>query len=225
MTTEDTEQSFVGCGLYTLSQAARLLRVPQNSLRYWMKPHDKLTPIVPNEIANSNILTFPQLMEFHFVKMFLDAGVSFQAIRKASKSAAAKFHVQYPFTVKRFDTDGRTIFATLQKDEKSAPIVEDLQRGQLVFQKIIRPFFKKLDYGTVNDIQRFWPMQKRGRVVLDPLRKFGQPIDSESGVPTEALFRAVSAGDGQDVKSVANWFDVPLEAVKAAVRFERSLRV
>jgi hypothetical protein len=37
------------------------------------------------------------------------------------------------------------------------------------------------------------------------------------------LAKAVAAGGGQDVRDVAKWFDVPLEAVKAAVKFEKSL--
>jgi len=65
--------------------------------------------------------------------------------------------------------------------------------------------------------------RNNGRVVLDPERRFGQPLDSETGVPTEAIRRAVTAGDGQDLKSVARWFEIPVEAVKAAMNFEKSL--
>lgn len=220
MTTRD---QFVGCGLYSSGQAARLLGVQPSRLRYWLKEHGELDPIVPQEFDDDNILSFAQLMELHFVKMFLDAGMTFQGIRKAAKRAATKFNARYPFTVKRFDTDGRTIFATLRSRETNKEIIEDLEKGQLVFKKIIRPFFKKLDYSAANDIERFWPLKKRGRIVLDPMRRFGHPIDFETGVPTDAILKAVTAGKGQDAKTVAKWFDIPLEAVKAAIRFEKSL--
>jgi uncharacterized protein (DUF433 family)/DNA-binding transcriptional MerR regulator len=216
-------EDFVGCGLYTLGQAARLLRVHPAMLRYWVGEADDVDPIVPRQITDDRVLTFAELMELHFVKMFRDEGVSYQAIRKAAKAAANKFHSAYPFTLKRFDTDGKTIFATLRKGEKSKTIVEDLEKCQLVFPTIIKPFFKKLDYSTTNDIERFWPMKKTGRIVLDPTRRFGQPIDSESGVSTATIASAVTAGDGQDVKTVAKWFDISVEAVKAAVQFEKSL--
>ncbi|HEV3340056.1 MAG TPA: hypothetical protein VG125_06855 [Pirellulales bacterium] len=64
---------------------------------------------------------------------------------------------------------------------------------------------------------------KKGRVVLDPERQFGRPIDAETGVPTSAVYDACRAGKGQDQKEVANWFGIPLSAVQAAVAFELSL--
>lgn len=93
-------------------------------------------------------------------------------------------------------------------------------------ETIIRPFFKRLDYSQTNDVGRFWPLRTSrndGRVVLDPERRFGQPLDAETGVPTDVIQKAVTAGDGQDVKTVARWFDIPVEAVKAAMKFEKSL--
>jgi uncharacterized protein (DUF433 family) len=63
----------------------------------------------------------------------------------------------------------------------------------------------------------------KGRVVLDPERSFGKPIDAEAGVPTRALCDAALAGGGQSPAVVAEWFGVPLEAVQAAVAFEGSL--
>ncbi len=220
MRRKETDQ-YVGCGLYTLGQAARLLHLRPNVLRYWIGGVGAAS-IVSRKIATDPVLTFAELMELHFVKLFRDQGVPFRAIRKAAKAAELKFNSPYPFTVKRFDTDGKTIFATLKRDETKKTVVEDLEKGQLVFQKIIRPFFKKLDYGTT-DVERFWPLKKRGRIVLDPQRRFGKPIDFETGISTDAIAKAVAAGDGQDVKTVAKWFDIPVEAVKAAIRFEKSL--
>lgn len=208
--------------MYTFGQAARILCVPQPTLRYWIGERSGVESIVKRQIPEDQLLTFAELMELHFVKMFRDKNVSYQAIRKAATEAAKKFGSEYPFTVKRFDTDGTHIFATLKGKETKKELIEELHHGQLVFT-IIRPFFKKLDYGGTADLERFWPMKKSGRVVLDPLRRFGQPIDSETGISTHTIFEAVNAGDGQDEKVVARWFDIPLEAVKAAIKFEKSL--
>ncbi len=217
-----SENKYLGCGVYSFGQAARLLKVPQTSLRYWIGERPGAESIVKRELADDRLLTFAELMELHFVKMFRDEKVTYQAIRKAAAAAARKFHTNYPFTVKRFDTDGTHIFATLEGKETKKKLIEELKHGQLVFTKFIRPFFKKLDYGTV-DIEKFWPLKKSGRVVLDPMRRYGQPIDNETGISTAAIFEAVTAGDGQDVNIVAKWFGIPQEAVRAAVRFERSL--
>ncbi len=139
---------------------------------------------------------------------------------QAAKTAAGQFEQPYPFTFHRFDTDGRDIFATLGRAETRRKLIQDLKHGQFVFETICRPFFKKLEYDQDNAI-RFWPLNKNGRVVLDPQRHFGKPIDAATGVPTKALYLAIKAGD--DPTTVATWFNVPYAAVAAAIKFEESL--
>jgi uncharacterized protein (DUF433 family)/DNA-binding transcriptional MerR regulator len=213
---------YLGCGLYSLADAAWLLRLSPITLRYWAGERSAES-MVSRQFKKDHLLTFAELMELQFVKLFRDAGVSLQAIRAAAAAAAKMFHTAYPFTVKRFDTDGKTIFATLKSHATDKVLTEDLKHGQYVFTKVIRPFFKKLEYRGANEAERFWPLQKRGRIVLDPNRKFGQPIDAETGVPTQAIISALKAGKGQDAPTVAKWLGVPLEAVKAAHRFDQLL--
>ncbi len=171
--------------------------------------------------SEERIVTFLELMELHFISMFRSENVSLQTIRKAALAASNRFKTDYPFAVRRFDTDGRTIFATLIEHETDAVLVEDLKRGQYVFNEIVRPFFRKLDYRGTNDVIRYWPLEHNGRVVLDPQRQFGRPIDAKTGVPTRSLYEAVKAGEEAVV--VAEWFGVPLQAVTLAVKFEESL--
>lgn len=214
---------YVGRGLYSIADAAKLVGDHYNKVRRWLDPSEGV--VQRGFAAEERVISFAELMELHFIKMFRDEGVSLQAIRKAAKTASKQFGTEYPFAVKRFDTDGRTIFATLVKETGKAGdkvLVEDLKRGQYVFAHIVRPFFRKLDYSTTADISHYWPQGKRGRVVLDPQRQFGRPIDSETGIPTKALYQAFLA-NGQSIGKVADWFDVPDKAVRAAVKFEQSL--
>ena len=170
------------------------------------------------------MLTFVELIEVYFINMFRQEGVSLAVIKKVSEAASKRLGASYPFAVKRFDTDGRTVFATLIKDRKNEILIEDLERSQYVFNSIMRPFFHKLEYrGMDETVIRFWPRGKRGRIVLDPLRKFGKPIDSETGVATDAIYAAVTAGGGQHPGVVADWLGIPIAAVEAAVSFEKSL--
>jgi DNA-binding transcriptional MerR regulator/uncharacterized protein (DUF433 family) len=205
-----------------MADAARLLNTPLSKVSRWANPRERLLHryFDPSE----RILSFAELMELHFIRMFRDEGVSLQAIRKASQAAAKQFESDYPFSVKRFDTDGKTIFATLISKQTKGHLLENLEKGQYVFGSIVRPFFHKLEYKDFDStVTRFWPRGKRGRVVLDPNRKFGRPIDAESGVATSAIFDAINAGGGQKPAIVARWLGVPVSAVNAAVAFEQSL--
>lgn len=209
--------SYIGKGAYTIADAARIVHAPYTTVRGWL--HSVVPRRFPRDIQ---IVSFVELMEIHFIKMFMDEGVSPRTIHAAARTAAKLFETDYPFAVKRFDTDGRDIFATLAKQDGGAETIEDLRKSQFVFKTILRPFFRKLDYNR-SEIARYWPMGKRGRVTLDPDRQFGQPIDHESGIPTKALYQATRAGKGQSSKQVASWFDIPEAAVRAAVVFEKSL--
>ncbi|HUY91078.1 MAG TPA: MerR family transcriptional regulator [Pirellulales bacterium] len=218
---KDRASQHVGIGLYSMADAARLLHVHPSTLRHWVS---QISPLVPRRLpVEEHAITFAELMELHFIKMFRSEGVPLQTIRKASKAAAERFSTTYPFSVKRFDTDGRTIFATMIREERGKVVIEDLKKGQYVFDEIVKPFFKKLEFRGTQDVVRFWPLEKKGRVVLDPKRKFGKPIDAESGIPTKAIYDAICAGGGQDAREVAKWLEIPIQAVHAAIAFEQSL--
>ena len=72
-------------------------------------------------------------------------------------------------------------------------------------------------------VSEFWPLETAGRIVLDPQRRLGEPIDAETGVPTVTIRNALKAGGGQEEAAVAAWYGIPIEAVRAAVQFEESL--
>ena len=122
----------LGIGLYSIPEAARLLRAHPQRVRRWIQPEEGLIPRVFD--AEERTICFLELMELHAV--------------------------------------------------------------------------------------RFWPQDITGRVVLDPRRRFGKPIDSPTGVPTISLFHAIEAGE--DAATVASWFAVPVAAITAAVAFEKS---
>lgn len=223
----------VGVGLYSFPEAARIIGVNPAKLRRWVGQYrrkapgaDHLSkPVIARYFQDGqHVLTFLELVELLFVRLFRDEGVKMPVIRQAAEEAARRFDTPYPFAVKRFDTDGHRIFATLQEEPREARVVTEMGKGQLVFENVVRPFFRKLEYRDGGDALRYWPMDRNGRVVLDPQRSFGRPIDAETGVPTGSLYDAVRAGEGQSPEAVAAWFGIPVEAVQAAVAFEESLQ-
>lgn len=215
----------IGQGFYDYAQAASLVGVDTRTLKRWIGEYEGSEPVFDGASPVADTVTFIELMELMFIGMFREQGVPLQTIRAAADAASKKFQTAHPFCVKQFDTDGKTIFATLIKKEADKQIVEDLAKGQLVFENIIRPFFRKIEYcrSDMDAALRYWPLELSGRVVLDPNRKLGQPIDFETGVPTRVLVDAVNSTTNNDLSEVARWFEVPVDAVEAAVKFERSL--
>jgi len=90
-------------------------------LRRWLRGYQSgrgevkmaMPPLWETELVDSELdnLSFHDLLEARFVKEFHNHGVSLQAIRIIARHARELFDSPYPFTCKRFQTDGKTIFA------------------------------------------------------------------------------------------------------------------
>ena len=226
--------TYLGVGLYAFPEAARIIGVKPSTLRNWVSAYTNRvrgteytpTPVIARSLPpDEQLLTFTELVELLFVKQFRKAGLSMQTIRKAARAAQERFGTPYPFASRRFYTDGKHIFASLGETSDGEARLEDIIRNQLAFDELVGPFLRKLDYQDEQIARRFWPREHKGRVVLDPRRSFGTPIDAETGVPTATLYDAVIANPDQDHTTIAKWFGVPPEAVRAAVEYEESLLV
>lgn len=62
------------------------------------------------------------------------------------------------------------------------------------------------------------PLGTKSRVIIDPRRSFGRPIDGPTGVPTYSLWGPTQSGES--VERIADWFHVPMQAVRDAIEYE-----
>jgi len=226
-----TVNSLLNVGLYPVPEAARLIHVPALRLRRWLCGYEFTTRGVHRSspavwqgqiepLDGKLALGFKDLLEARCVHAFIEAGVSWPFLRKAHLQAQQLINHNHPFCTNRFSTDGRTIF--YETRESSAEICHwDLADLQRVFDQIIRPFLKDVEYDKEQSPTRWWPCGRDHAIVLDPLRHFGQPIISTAGIPTHVLAASV-AGNGS-VDEVARWFEIPPAAVAEAVEYEKSL--
>jgi len=219
---------YVGNGLYSIADAAEIIRIPVGRLGHWVRGYyygpasakRRQTPVVPRFYdGDEQPLSFVELIELLFVSKFRLKGLSMQYIRRAAAIAREQFETPYPFAVKRFSAHGREIFETVDIEGQSKTVTHEIVHGQVVFNSFVRRYFR-LHIDVERDFaKRYWPLGKNQRVVIDAERAFGAPIDDLTGVPTEALVAGVDAGDSPE--EVAQWFDVPLKAVQAAMKYER----
>jgi hypothetical protein len=201
MASVETERyQWIGSGLYTIAEAARLTGISEGRVRRWMRGYTfqrrgeprTSPPVVLGEYAATDsgtiALSFVDLIEVRFVDAFLKKGVKWPVLRKAHDKAANELGVDHPFATRKFSTDGHTI---LTRIGESAII--DIAGGQLGFYRILKRYLVKgLDFRGQLAI-RWWPLGKRRSVVIDAARSFGQPIVSKEGVPTAVLHHAYLA--------------------------------
>ncbi|MDO1581510.1 hypothetical protein [Rhizobium oryzicola] len=225
----------IGVGSYTAVEAARLLRTSPLNVNRWLKGYAynragtvrKMPPLwITQHVSVEEHLEigFRDLIELRFVKAFLDAGVGLLAIRNCLEYARECAQDDRPFSTRRFQTDGRTIFLeSIERagEQGTETKLLDLKKKQYVFKDVIEKTFRDLDLED-DAVARWRPFNGKPSIVIDPERAFGQPIATDFGVPTVVLAEAVAVEGSID--DVARLYEVPVGVVRDALQFERDLK-
>lgn len=232
MKTNRTTVRWAGIGIYSIPEAAHLLRTNKSRVRRWLLgyrfptksgPVGESPPIFAPQLPVLDkhwAIGFLDLVELLFIKAFRDEGVSLPTIRRAAKEASRRWHTSHPFCLKRFATDGKNIFATF-RDETGEDVLLELTRSQYCFRSFLRPYLRQLEYDNLGGVDRWWPLGKAKPVCIDPQVSFGKPIVHPYGVPTETIYQAVEVNRSE--MEVAEWYDLPVSVIRAAVEFEKTL--
>jgi hypothetical protein len=234
---------YQGTGIYTLSQAARLINVPAQKMHRWLYGYSfskgsgegkvrtfsepLWAPQLSKDDFDAEVIGFRDLLEVRFVSAFVAHGVPLIVIRRCLENARELFDVEYPMSSGAFKTDGKTIFAEAIEQTVKEGALLDLKSRQFAFRDIISPsLYAGIEYEG-NRAARWYPPQgRRQHVVLDPTRQFGSPIVDEIGTPTDVLFASYLA-EGETPRAItqtARIYDAPAKLVEAAVRFEQGLK-
>ena len=222
--------SFLGIGIYSVSEAHRIAKVPRERIRRWLQGREYLyhgerrtservilgqLPIVGGELA----LGFRDLIELLVIDGFRREGVKWRIIHAAHQGARRILETEHPFCDRRFRTDGHRILLDLSVETSNRPLL-DVVTNQYSWKKIVAPYLRAaLDF-IGNDVSLWWPLGKRRRVLINPARMLGKPIVME-GVPTKTLGRAYAAE--HSYAKVAWWYEVSVRSVRDAVAYEQRL--
>ncbi len=222
--------NLIGVGLYTPAEAGRLLHVRPGKIARWLRGHrvgeQEYRPLWHSEINIEDghvYLGFRDLMEVRIADKFISHGVSPQRVRAAINLAAEITGEDRPLSTDQFRTDGRDIFfRVIEMDEQGQERERllNLFRRQYEFKQIIEPLLKTVDFDERGAPFKWWPSGRRGNILIDPARAFGQPIDAVTSVPTAIL---ATAGRHVGIADAARTYDVPQTSVRRAIEFEATM--
>ena len=221
------ENKLIGIGLYTPADASRLSGIPAAKLTRWLRgytvkdrEHPRLWTSQIDLGDDRTYLGFRDLMEARVANKFIELGISPQRIRKAIALAQEMIGGQRPLSTNKFRTDGRTIFlrTTDNNDdgEERAQLL-DLFKSQYSLTSILDPLLKDVEMDDMGLPAQWWPRGRTKKILIDPQRAFGQPIDEESNVPTAILAEAAKY---HGIDAAARDYEVPRSAIRRAVEFE-----
>lgn len=219
-------RGLIGTGLYRSGEAARLIGLSAQRLRYWAvgraRSGGAVHPALGFTVDDETFLDFRDLMELRVIAALVREGLPTRYIAAIYARVAEAMEDERPFSVERFHgtfrTDGRKLYAWAV--DATGGAAEEVLTGQRAFTRIIGPSLRNVEFddGTA---ARWRPEGGRNDVVLDPERSFGRPLDDATGVPTATL--AASHARTGSFGATAKEFEIGERSVRSAVQFEERL--
>lgn len=226
----------IGTGIYPLHQAAQLVGVEPRALRRWLQGYSRKykggdvrsEPLWTTQLKEQDlpeeVIGFRDLLELRMVAAFVRHGVDLKVIRATIEAATRSFDSDYPLTNRQFRTDGKRIFLQAFEAATGEQKMVDILQKQFVFSDIITPsLYAGIEYDHDGAV-RWFPLEKRKTIVLDPALQFGTPIIASAGIPTDTIYASYVA-EGRDKEMVARVFNLTPKMVSDAVEFEEKLAV
>ncbi len=207
--------------LYTVAEAARLLRIPPSTLRWWLEGREEYPPVIRPEPTGSGLVTWGEFVEAGFLREYRRSR-SLQRLRPVIDKLREEFGVPYPLAhLKPFVGPGLRLTLEAQRSADLPPglaIVYEIMTGQLVLAYRAQEFLGRVDFAPEEGrwAERIHPAGRESPVVIDPTCSFGAP--SIRGIKTDVIAELVEAGEPPE--AVAEDFSLQLVEVKAAVAYE-----
>ncbi len=214
--------------MYTEAEAARLLRVPQNTLNYWLEGGEQrgrqYKPVIRVQPRGSRAsVTWAEFVEAGLLREYRRThGVPMAELRAFIDRIRQEFGVPYPLADRRPYVSGKEL---LSEAQDAVGLSADfclvaVVRGQYVLTPPADSFYKRVTWE--GDTAAAWRPHDdpHSPVLMRPDSRFGRP--SVKGISTEAIWEHSEAGETVD--DIASEFDLADDDVRWALAYEISAR-
>jgi len=147
-------------------------------------------------------------------------GVKRQKIRYIQTALIDKWQTEHPFSHENLYVNPDT--SNVYSQDELGRLLE-LVSKQHAMPEVLMPVLKLVRYDDDTKHAASMRLAEDMDVEIDPKRRYGKPIVSESGVPTYILSECYKANN-DDAEFVADWYSVRKSEVMDAVRFESNFR-
>lgn len=216
--------------VYDERLAAEVLGIAQPTLHYWLEGGNqrgkRYEPVLRAEPTGSKAVTWGEFVEARYLREYRRTlGASLSNIREFIQYLRRELNVSYPLARARpWVGPDRHLFVVAQ-DEAGLPselwAAIEPHTGVTMLLPPAEAFLVRVEFDNDESgiVVRLRPDGPESPVVIDPEVRFGSP--AVHGIPTDALAEQVRAGDS--IESIVQDFDLELDDVIAALRYE-SLR-
>jgi len=223
--------------VYQMNEAARLLGLPDKTLRRWIDGDKRfdtiIEPLIRSESTKSMEVTWGEFVEAGFLCQYRYRSLPMERLRPLIAALRRELRTPYPLAqAKPLYAGGRQLLWREQQNHGIGPdlflvVQGPLEKGyQLVLTEVAIQFVSRVEFEPPETgvVAKWYPLgPDRKRIVLDPRVSFGLP--TISGIRTEVLAELHAAGesDSSIVKAYSTYGISPSD-IAEAVELERSLR-
>lgn len=219
--------------LYSLSEAARYLGVPNSTFASWAKGYVRRssdrTTVTGEPVLyvvsgkQSTSISFIGLAEGMVLAAIRKTGVPMQRIRPALLALQDEIGIDHALASQRLYSDGAEVlydFAEGPDASASEGLAHDLvvlRNGQRVFTDVVTDYLQRIEYGPDGYAKLIHlPGYSRRQVVADPTRSFGQPVFVHGAARVSDVLDRFQAGES--LPDLSEDFGVPIEDLEDALR-------
>lgn len=214
--------------MFSEAEAARLLRVPQSTLHYWLDGGEyrrkTYKPVIRLQPRGDRSVTWAEFVEAGLLREYRRTHrVPMAELRTFIDLLREELGVPYPLAHRKpFVSEGRQLVLQAQDDSglDADYCLVAVIRGQLILTPPAEAFVERVTWE--GDLAAGWRPHDDpdSPVRMEPDVRFGLP--SVKGVRTEVLWEHIDAGEG--IEDVAEAFDLAVRDVRWALAYENSLR-
>lgn len=221
--------------VYQMNEAARLLGLPDKTLRRWIdgdRRFDRIIePLIRPTATGDTDVTWGEFVEAGLLAQYRVRRLPLEKLRPLIASLREELGTPYPLAEGRpLYSDGRELLWRVQKqqgiDADLFLVVNTASIGyQLALSEVATHFASRVDFEPpqVGVAARWYPGTLNGRrIVLDPRVAFGLP--TIVGVRTEVIAEFAAAGEPiAAIQESYATYGLTISDVEEAIRFEGSL--
>lgn len=204
---------------YGLSDAARYLRVPYQTLRYWTRGNESVEPIVRLAETEPPRLSFNNLLECHMLNaMRMHYNLRLPKVRKALKTLAGLYPSPHPLIDKTLETDRVNVFI-----RQHGEVLNLNRSGQLEFREFLDMHLQRIARNADGSVAFYPFVEKRSvdepkLIMMNPAVSFGRPVISGTGIPTAVIASRFHARES--INDLAREYGRTDKEIEEAIRWE-----
>ena len=214
--------------VYSLSYAASLLGLHQERVRAWLDGYERgnrrYLPMIRESSTGESDVTWGEFVELGYLREHRRKSVSLQYLRPVIASLREEFQTLHPLATAKPYIGGRELVIKLQERHGLPYQIAIIGRNDeaLIPTKDTERFLQKVvfDPPDIGDAVRFHPAGDTSPVVIDPLRRFGDP--TLDGVGVERLWELHDAGES--VAEIAEAYDMAEDRIRIAISYHEHQR-